>query len=56
VNDASLQKTLLLDNIQRQAFFYGAVDQMLTTLLDKPFSAPTQTQKSQLLALLYEQF
>jgi tetratricopeptide (TPR) repeat protein/GR25 family glycosyltransferase involved in LPS biosynthesis len=58
INDAAnakLQKTLLLHNIHRQAFFYGADDRSLTVLLNQYFPAALSTAKSRLLALLYEQ-
>jgi GR25 family glycosyltransferase involved in LPS biosynthesis len=55
--DASeLQKTLLLHSIHRQAFFYGADDRALTALLNQYFPVELATEKSRLLALLYEQF
>ena len=55
-NAVSLQKALLLHNIHRQAFFYGADDRSLTALVDSAFPAQKRTEKSQLLALLHEQF
>ncbi len=59
INDsanANLQKTLLLHNIHRQAFFYGADDQALIATVENIFSAKQRTEKSRLLALLHEQF
>jgi GR25 family glycosyltransferase involved in LPS biosynthesis len=59
INDpdaADLQKTLLLHSIHRQAFFYGADDRALTTLLKQNFPVKLSTEKSRLLALLHEQF
>ncbi len=54
--DANVQKTLLLHSIHRQAFFYGADDRSLTAAVEKLFSTKWRTEKSQLLALLHEQF
>jgi hypothetical protein len=59
INDphmARLQKTLLLHNIHRQAFFYGADDRSLVAMVDHLFSHRQRTEKSRLLALLHEQF
>jgi hypothetical protein len=59
INDpgaTDLQKTLLLHNIHRQAFFYGVDDRVLISLMEKYFPVMLRTDKSQLLALLYEQF
>jgi GR25 family glycosyltransferase involved in LPS biosynthesis len=51
-----LQKTLLLHNIHRQAFFFGADDRSLITMVESIFLEKQRTEKSRLLALLYEQF
>jgi hypothetical protein len=59
INDpanALLQKTLLLQNIHRQAFFYGADVRSLTSLAGNVFPAKQCTERSRLLALLYEHF
>jgi hypothetical protein len=55
-NAANLQKTLLLHNIHRQAFFYGADDRSLTALVENLSLTKLRTEKSRLLALLHEQF
>jgi hypothetical protein len=54
--DAMLQKTLLLHNIHRQAFFYGADDRSSIARVEHLFLPDQRTEKSQLLALLHEQF
>jgi hypothetical protein len=54
--DAELQKTLLLHNIHRQAFFYGADDRFLIAMVENLFPDKKQTEKSRLLSLLHEQF
>jgi hypothetical protein len=54
--DVMLQKTLLLQNIHRQAFFYGADDRSLTAKVKHFLRQDQRTEKSQLLALLCEQF
>jgi hypothetical protein len=59
INDPAnvlLQKTLLLHNIHRQAFFYGADDRSLTALVENLSLTKLRTEKSRLLALLHEQF
>jgi GR25 family glycosyltransferase involved in LPS biosynthesis len=59
INDsanANLQKTLLLHNIHRQAFFYGADDRSLVAKVEQLFPQDQRTEKSRLLALLHEQF
>jgi hypothetical protein len=55
-NIANLQKTLLLHNIHRQAFFYGADDRSLLAMVENLFPKKQRTEKSQTLALLHEQF
>jgi hypothetical protein len=55
-NMGDLQKTLLLHNIHRQAFFYGADDRSLTVLMESVFPVKQDTEKSRLLALLYKHF
>jgi hypothetical protein len=55
-NAANLQKTLLLHNIHRQAFFYGADDRSLVAMVESLFPQKQRTEKSRLLALLHEQF
>lgn len=55
-NAANLQKTLLLHSIHRQAFFYGADDRSLVAMVKNLFPEKQRTKKSQLLALLHEQF
>ncbi len=55
-SNLGLQKSLFLHSIHRQAFFYGADDQLLTTLLNQYFPVELSTEKSRLLALLYEHF
>jgi GR25 family glycosyltransferase involved in LPS biosynthesis len=55
-SDISLQHSLFLHSIHRQAFFYGADDRALAALLSQHFPAEISTDKSRLLALLYEQF
>jgi hypothetical protein len=52
--DVMLQKTLLLQNVHRQAFFYGVDDRSLTALLEGIFPVKQRTDKSRLLALLHE--
>jgi hypothetical protein len=59
INDSAnalLQKTLLLNNIHRQAFFYGADDRSLTALVDSISPVERCTEKSRLLASLYKHF
>jgi hypothetical protein len=59
INDpanAKFQKTLLLHSIHRQAFFYGADDRSLAAAVESSFPQAQRTEKSRLLALLYEQF
>jgi hypothetical protein len=57
INDpanALLQKTLLLNNIHRQAFFYGADDRSLVAMVESLCPVKQRTEKSRLLALLHE--
>jgi hypothetical protein len=58
INDPAavdVQKTLFLHSIHRQAFFYGTNDQTLAASLNQYFPVELSTEKSRLLALLYEQ-
>jgi hypothetical protein len=55
-NVANLQKTLLLHNIHRQAFFYGADVRSLNALMDSISPVERCTERSRLLASLYEHF